>query len=291
VTCSWCSTTASRPRCLQVERTASTTSRSCDHAPGLRSCHSGRIPGMRCRPGAAPDRSIEGAGVDVFDLRDDLIGAYREYATSFMRIRDGHIRARVDEALREGRLWPPPQIGLNPAFHPGGTIDELVAEGLLHPDAASIFRVGKSAADAVGQPMTLHQHQVDAIRAARAGRNYVLTTGTGSGKSLSYIVPIVDHVLRTGAGTGAKAVVVYPMNALANSQLEELDKYLAHGPWGPRKPVTYARYTGQEDEESRRQIQRQPPDILLTNYVMLELILTRYYDRSLVDQLRDLRFL
>ncbi len=61
-------------------------------------------------------------------------------------------------------------------------------------------------------------------------RNYVLTTGTGSGKSLSYIVPIVDHVLRTGSGGGVKAVVVYPMNALANSQLNELDRFLAHGP-------------------------------------------------------------
>ena len=56
------------------------------------------------------------------------------------------------------------------------------------------------------------------------GANYVLTTGTGSGKSLAYIVPIVDHVLRDAArGDGRiKAIVVYPMNALANSQEEEL---------------------------------------------------------------------
>ena len=156
--------------------------------------------------------------MDVFELRDDLIAAYRQYATSFMRISDERIRARVVEALDEGKLWPYPQIGLNPAFDPGGTVDDLVAEGLLHPGCAPIFRVGKSAQDAVGRPMTLHQHQVDAIRRGARGRNYVLTTGTGSGKSLTYIVPIVDHVLRTGSGNGIKAIVVYPMNALANSQ-------------------------------------------------------------------------
>lgn len=229
--------------------------------------------------------------MDVFKLRDDLIAAYREYATSFMRIRDQRIKDRVSEALAGGKLWPNPQIGLNPAFHPGGMIDELVAEGLVHQDTAPIFRMGKTAHDAFGRPMTFHQHQVDAIRAARDGRNYVLTTGTGSGKSLSYIVPIVDHVLRTGSGSGVKAVVVYPMNALANSQFEELGKFLAHGPWGARPPVTYARYTGQEDAEQRQEILRQPPDIVLTNYVMLELILTRYRDRRLVQHFGDLRFL
>jgi superfamily II DNA/RNA helicase len=229
--------------------------------------------------------------VDVFKLRDDLIDAYREYATSFMRIRDGRIRERVDEALKEARLWPHPQIGLNPSFHPGGTIDDLVAEGLLHPQTADIFRAGKGPADAIGRRMTLHQHQADAIRAARQGGNYVVTTGTGSGKSLTYIVPIVDHVLRTGSSGGVKAIVVYPMNALANSQREELDKFLLYGPWRGRPPVTYARYTGQEDQDAREAILRDPPDILLTNYVMLELILTRVHDRRLVRRLGQLRFL
>lgn len=229
--------------------------------------------------------------MDVFKLRDDLIGAYREYATSFMRIRDQRVRDRVWEALDEGKLWPYPQIGLNPAFHSAGTVDSLIGEGLLHPDLAPVFRMGKSSRDAIGRPMTLHQHQVDAIRAARDDRNYVLTTGTGSGKSLSYIVPIVDHVVRTGSGSGVKAIVVYPMNALANSQFEELGKFLTHGPWGANAPVTFARYTGQEGDEAREEIQRRPPDIVLTNYVMLELILTRYRDRRLVRHFDQLRFL
>ncbi|MEO8698259.1 MAG: DEAD/DEAH box helicase, partial [Acidimicrobiales bacterium] len=229
--------------------------------------------------------------MDVFKLRDDLIGSYRRYAESFMQIQDHRISEHVKGALDEGRLWPYPQIGLNPAFRSGGTIDDLVEAGDLHPECSRIFRVGKNEREAIGQPMTLHTHQVEAIRTARQGNNYVLTTGTGSGKSLGYIVPIVDHVLRTGSGSGVKAVVVYPMNALANSQEEELKKFLRHGPWGATPPVTFGKYTGQEDDETRQGILNKPPDIILTNYVMLELILTRYRDRRLVRQFSNVHFL
>ena len=124
----------------------------------------------------------------------------------------------------------------------------------------------------------------------------MLTTGTGSGKSLSYIVPIVDRVLRARqAGdrqARVRAIIVYPMNALANSQLWELEKYLRNG-YGPgREPVTFARYTGQESQADRDRIRANPPDILLTNYVMLELMLTRPDDRrSLIRMARGLEFL
>ena len=65
------------------------------------------------------------------------------------------------------------------------------------------------------------------------------------------------------------------MNALANSQFGELEKFLKLGFPDGQGPVTFERYTGQEDEETRTRIIATPPDILLTNYVMLELILTR----------------
>ena len=82
------------------------------------------------------------------------------------------------------------------------------------------------------------------------------------------------------------------MNALANSQLWELEKYLRNG-YGPgREPVTFARYTGQESQADRDRIRANPPDILLTNYVMLELMLTRPDDRrSLIRMARGLEFL
>jgi superfamily II DNA/RNA helicase/very-short-patch-repair endonuclease len=139
--------------------------------------------------------------------------------------------------------------------------------------------------------MRLHRHQVDAIHEARSRKNYVLTTGTGSGKSLSYIIPIVDHVLRNGRGKGIQAIVVYPMNALCNSQYGELEKFLRLGFGEGNEPVRFERYTGQETHETREQIARNPPDILLTNYVMLELLLTRPFEQSLVNSARGLSFL
>ena len=80
------------------------------------------------------------------------------------------------------------------------------------------------------------------------------------------------------------------MNALANSQLRELQKFLTIGyPEGP--PVTFDRYTGQESADDRARIIANPPDILLTNYVMLELVLTRPRDRGLIEAARGLWFL
>lgn len=229
--------------------------------------------------------------MDAFDLRNRLVDDYGRYTRSFIKIADERINSKVEEALREGALWPEPLVQLNPTFLPGGTIDDLVADGTLQPECAKIFRIDKSDADQVGKQLVLHTHQTDAIRKAKEGRSYVLTSGTGSGKSLTYIVPIVDHVLRRGSGGGIQAIVVYPMNALANSQHEELGKFLEKGYAKDKSPVRFARYTGQEKQPEREAIRSNPPDILLTNYMMLELLLTRSEDRELVRAAQGLRFL
>ena len=148
-------------------------------------------------------------------------------------------------------LWPEPLIQLNPSFEPGAWIDDLVNEGLLHRECANIFRKDKKPELTWASRMRLHRHQEEAARIAKLGANYVLTTGTGSGKSLAYIVPIVDHVLRRGPGKGIQAIVVYPMNALANSQYGELHKFLCHGYPEGKPPVRFAQYTGQESDEER----------------------------------------
>ncbi len=224
--------------------------------------------------------------MDVFEVRDQLIADYREYTRSFVDIHDRRIREHVGQRIAAGYQWPDPWLALNPNFAPGGSIDELVDSGLLHEDCARVFRIPDGTAGPTGRrgreratarPLNLHLHQRQAIEAARSGASYVLTTGTGSGKSLAYIIPIVDRVLRARAcgsyQPGIKAIVVYPMNALANSQLNELGKFL--GGAGNGSPVvTFERYTGQEPTEKRREIIAKPPDILLTNYVMAELVLT-----------------
>lgn len=229
--------------------------------------------------------------MNVFELRDTTISDYRDFIGGFVNIRDERVRQVVDAALDEGRLWPEPWLSLNPTFEPGGSVPDLVADGTLHPECGPIFRIKPDGAGATSS-LNLYRHQVEAIRAARAGAHYVLSTGTGSGKSLAYIIPIVDYVLRHGAGQGIKAIIVYPMNALANSQFEELSKFINRGYPDERGPVTFRRYTGQESDEEREAIIARPPDILLTNYMMLELILTRSVEtRGIVPKARGLQFL
>src|SRR5690606_5541829 len=103
--------------------------------------------------------------------------------------------------------------------------------------------------------------------------------------------PIVDAVLRAkdvDSTPRTRAIVIYPMNALANSQMEELKKFL-----GENGPVTFARYTGQEETHERERIRHNPPDILLTNFMMLELLMTRQdeLDQAVIRNCEGLRFL
>ena len=234
--------------------------------------------------------------MDVFDFRDELVSEYERFSRSFTSIRAADISQAVNEAYKGGRFWPAPLIQLNPNFVASGSIDDLVSEGILDPECAKVFRL-KKPTDAFGRRLVLHQHQSEAIDIARRGESYVLTTGTGSGKSLSYFIPIIDDVLRRKkAGDpykGITAIVVYPMNALCNSQLEELVKFLRLGYGEGKEPVTFARYTGHESNEDRERIAKNPPDILLTNYVMLELIMTRFLetDKAVREHAVGLRFL
>lgn len=225
--------------------------------------------------------------MDAFSVLNEVLGDYENFVKGFLEIKNDQIRDKVEKEIADGLLWPEPWLALNPAFESGGTVSDLVAKSVLHPEAANIFRARKEEGD-VGTEITFHRHQTDAFEVANRRESYVLTTGTGSGKSMAYIVPIVDRVLREGSGKGVRAIIVYPMNALANSQRNELEKFL--GKTNPR--VTFARYTGQEKKDDRESILASPPDILLTNYVMLELMLTRPRERTaLISSASNLAFL
>lgn len=225
--------------------------------------------------------------MDVFSLRDSIVGEYRKFATSFTTIHAEDIRAQVEAIYSQGRFWPDPLLQINPSYKLGLNLETLIANGALDPHTADIFRAN-------GASLSLYKHQEQAVVLASQGESYVVTTGTGSGKSLCFFIPIVSAVLaekRTTAARRTRAIIIYPMNALANSQLEELDKFVAnvHGD----RPVTFARYTGQEDSEERRRIAENPPDILLTNFMMLELLMTRQdeLDRKVIGNCTGLRFL
>ncbi len=124
----------------------------------------------------------------------------------------------------------------------------------------------------------------------------MVTTGTGSGKSLCFFVPVVDAIVRSrkaGRPRKTRAIIVYPMNALANSQIKEIEKFISQsGLPEDLKPVV-RRYTGQESQEERQRIADNPPDILLTNFMMAELLLTRQdaLDTKVIDNASGLEFI
>ncbi len=219
----------------------------------------------------------------VFDIRDNVLKQYSEYVQSFFSIADDTIRAFVEEEIAKKRtLWPDALLQLNPAYAPAAT-------GVLHSGCADIFR------DHAGASFRLYQYQEEAIHKGLAGQNFVVTSGTGSGKTLTYFLPIFDAVLRDNpAQNQVSAIVVYPMNALVNSQEDALrqlaDGYQAR--MGKAMPVRFGKYTGQESENEKLALRQDPPHILLTNYVMLELMLVRPRERHFIDRATSaLRFL
>ena len=219
--------------------------------------------------------------MDVFDLRERVIREYSAFARSFTTIRAEDLRQPIAAAYGSSRFWPEPLVQINPRYKTGHSVAELVEAGKLHRRCAELFK----------ESPRLFRHQENAIEFAAEGKSFVVTTGTGSGKSLAFFIPIVDAVLRAkdvDSTPRTRAIVIYPMNALANSQMEELKKFL-----GENGPVTFARYTGQEEEPERQRIRDNPPDILLTNFMMLELLMTRQnpLDRTVVRNCQGLRFL
>lgn len=130
--------------------------------------------------------------MDVFDLCNRLVEDYARYTSSFIKIADPRIKEMVETQLAEGAFWPEPLLQLNPTFKPGGTIDDLVKEGVLHRECSKIFKLDKSDSDPTGKPLFLHAHQREAILKAKENKSYVLTSGAGSSKSLAYIIPIVE---------------------------------------------------------------------------------------------------
>src|SRR6266404_4352242 len=103
------------------------------------------------------------AVVDVFHVRDRLIEDYREFTGSFVDIHDETIRQHVDERMANGYQWPDPWLSLNPSFASGGTVPELITEGLLQPGSSGIFRLPNV------PELRLHRHQAEAIKAAKTG--------------------------------------------------------------------------------------------------------------------------
>ena len=225
----------------------------------------------------------------AFEFDHKLIDTYARFSRSFSTIRSPDLAQKINHQYDSGRFWPDALLSLNPRFLAGPTVNDLVASGDLDAATGQIFRFST-------EPLRFHCHQGQAIAKACAGKSFVVTTGTGSGKSLCFFVPIVDAIVRArkaGLPLRTSAIIVYPMNALANSQIKEIEKFISQsGLPDDLKPVV-RRYTGQESQEERQRIAASPPDILLTNFMMAELLLTRQddLDAKVVDNASGLSFL
>lgn len=236
---------------------------------------------------------------DPMHAAERLERSYRSYLASSLRFAHPSLQEQFEEQmLRSGLLAKGPFLEAAPPYVAGKTLKELASEGVVCSDLLSL-------SEDLPAERPLYAHQESAIRGAAAGRNQVIVTGTGSGKTECFLIPILDHLLRQRAagnlGPGVRALILYPMNALANDQLKRLRGLLASAP-----ELTFGRYTGETKQKqqealqewgrqhpnqaplpnellSREEIRERPPHILLTNYAMLEYLLLRPADASLFE--------
>ena len=127
--------------------------------------------------------------MQAFDLDHSLVETYASFSRSFSKVRAPDLKAAIDARYDDGHFWPDALLSLNPQFMPGKTSVVLVAEGALDPLTAQVFRIK-------GQPIQFHAHQTEAIAKGGAGKGFVVTTGTGSGKSMCFFVPIIDAIIK-----------------------------------------------------------------------------------------------
>ena len=238
--------------------------------------------------------------LDPLETAKQIEGSYKRYLKTLLAPRNEQLAEAFDRAVDSSTLLTKgPILEMTPPYKTAATCRDLIAEGVLHQ--------GFAAVDCPALPLDqpLYVHQETAIRKFVGGRNLVVSTGTGSGKTESFLIPILNALISQSAegklGPGVRALLLYPMNALANDQLKRLRSVLAGLP-----EITFGRYTGETAEHardaeaeffqsnpgqerlpnellSRDEMRSTPPHLLLTNYAMLEYLLLRPTDLDLFD--------
>lgn len=149
---------------------------------------------------------------------------------------------------------------------------------ILHSD--NIFKQDK-----------MYIHQQEATKRIKNFQNTIISTGTGSGKTESFMIPIIDYCLKNTNKKGIKAIIIYPMNALANDQVRRVSDMLAS------TDLSFAIFTGETPTKDKDIIDDYPknqlyyrediidntPDILITNHIMLDRIITNKSNSKLIE--------
>lgn len=219
----------------------------------------------------------------------EITGKYIRYLRTIFKIHDEDYARQFEKALAdESSFAIGPYLDLTDSFVKGYSIAELISQGML---SVSFLRLNSPI------ERKLYKHQEIAVEKAYRNENMVISTGTGSGKTESFLIPIFNYLFREHEqGTlsaGVRALIIYPMNALANDQMERLRSLLVDVP-----EITFGIYTGQTKQGyndalteykslnegrmpkkneliCRDQITANPPHILITNYAMLEFLMVR----------------
>jgi superfamily II DNA/RNA helicase len=242
--------------------------------------------------------------MNSYTLAQKVETKYLQYLKTMFYFKDAGLRKSFEDALDAGHLSNGPYLEATPVFKRAKKPSELFAEILgFEPEQRFLT--------AVDGERPLYCHQEDAIRSTAQGKNVVIATGTGSGKTEAFLFPILLHLykeFKTGRlGHGVRALILYPMNALAFDQRERLGKICAKlEEFNSEFRFTFGQYVGDTPNDRndngfgrnarealenrlpgelvlREEMRSQPPHILLTNYSMLEFMLLRPKDTPLFD--------
>ncbi|MBI2899240.1 MAG: DEAD/DEAH box helicase [Planctomycetes bacterium] len=231
---------------------------------------------------------------NIAEAERHVIDQYRRFLRTSYRFLDPKLRDQFESRLDQADIVVRgPYVTLSREFEKGVPLEALVAGGKAQPELARLNWSFKK--------FPLYKHQQTAFEIGIAGRPFVVTSGTGSGKTEAFLLPILSEVIRRKKEgvTGSQAILLYPMNALANDQLERMRRLLR----GTGVRLSYYLYTGDSDAavgslreapaeyelKNREAARKSPPDIILTNYKQLEFMLVRKEDRVFFT--RSLRYL
>lgn len=219
---------------------------------------------------------------------------FKEYMKSSFEFGREDLQELFLEQLDEEELFKGPYVDVKFPFQRGANLETLIEEGIISKG----FKKLKD----VNFKRPLYYHQEEAIRHIGKGKSAIITTGTGSGKTESFIYPILNELLFDiedgNNDVGIRAIFLYPMNALVNDQIERIRKILSNCP-----EITFGFFTGEtpktkgdiKDKDintpenellTREEIRENPPHILFTNYSMLEYLLIRPNDYAIFEKSR-----
>ena len=242
---------------------------------------------------------------DPIRAAEEIKSSYIDYITTSFDMADADYAAGLKRALKqEGMVAKGPYLDIGGSFETGHTLRELMESG----DACRLFSELEPVPEKerelkLDRPLYLHQEK--ALKKASKGQSLVVTTGTGSGKTESFLIPVLQHVLtekqRGELDAGVRAIIIYPMNALANDQIKRMRALLKNYP-----SIRFGIYNGNTPHKksealseyhkthkdangvpaeplpneliSREEMQSDPPHILITNYSMLEYMMLRPKD-------------